>query len=205
MQSTTLTAKQARGARESLGLSQGRVSVDTGVGRTYLSQFECGKLILGDNQQHALRDYYEAQGIAFEESPEDDPLLPGPNGSRIRDGFLMPDNFEPDHAEALLSEIVENSERANTLLTNIAPQGFFGPDESACRRDCREAVLLMARNWHLVETLQGRADMNWATQRHEDEPKTAGQVAKEDIVAVFDIGRSGGLSNRSGRIRTIVG
>lgn len=51
------TAEILRKARESLGLSQAKVSRDTGINRTYLSRFESGIQILPDDHLQALQGY----------------------------------------------------------------------------------------------------------------------------------------------------
>ncbi len=43
-----LTARNLKKARESLNLSQAKVSNETGTNRAYLSQFEGGQRILND-------------------------------------------------------------------------------------------------------------------------------------------------------------
>ncbi|SEP38842.1 hypothetical protein SAMN05216316_2735 [Nitrosovibrio sp. Nv6] len=53
-----LTAQQAKTARVNAQLSRGRVASDFGINRSYLCQFESGKLLFDDATLNRLRDYY---------------------------------------------------------------------------------------------------------------------------------------------------
>jgi transcriptional regulator with XRE-family HTH domain len=156
MQTAILTPSQARDARESIALSQGRVAADTGVSRSYLSQFECGKLVLADSDLESLRAFYESRGASFDEAPEDDPATAGPNGPRIRDGLHIPDGVSREAADAILGHMAHSDQLARELLTADAPRGLFGVDSGKARDSARKAVRLMAHNWALLQSLQGR-------------------------------------------------
>lgn len=61
-----ITSQQSIDARESLGLSQNYVSQQTGVGRSYMSQFENGHRSLTEYQAVKLRSFYEGEGFVFD-------------------------------------------------------------------------------------------------------------------------------------------
>lgn len=60
-----ITSAQSRDARAALGLSQNLVSKQTGIGRSYMSQFENEILRLTDSQLTKLRSFYEDEGFIF--------------------------------------------------------------------------------------------------------------------------------------------
>lgn len=177
MQTVTLTPSQSRDAREHLALSQGRVAADTGISRSYLSQFECGKLVLSDAELKPLRDFYEAEGIRFEESPEDDPAATGANGPRVRDGFWIPDGIERESIDSLLDQMADNDKQARQLLQAEAPRGLLGTDSAAARQQAWKAIGLMARSWMVLQQVQGRQVL-FGTD--DDDKATVGDIARSD-------------------------
>ena len=60
-----ITSKQARLARESLGMSQTVVARETGISRSYLSQFENGSLQLAKPLIDKLQEFLENKGYEF--------------------------------------------------------------------------------------------------------------------------------------------
>src|SRR5690349_16058936 len=99
--STQFTAQQAKTARANAQLSQGRVASDLGINRSYLSQFESGKLLFDDTTLFRLRDYYSEHGAQLEylanESSERFGDDKGKTRLRLRDGFLLPPEVDDDH------------------------------------------------------------------------------------------------------------
>lgn len=65
---TILTPMQSKAARQALGLSQSKVAHETGINRSTLALFEVNKYLMDDRALHALRDFYESHGHAFEEA-----------------------------------------------------------------------------------------------------------------------------------------
>lgn len=179
-----LTAEQARQARESLGLSQRRVSAETGLARNVLGLFEAQRVVPEDDFLETLRDFYNGEGAELAEPVEDDvppeqPPSPGPqpgNGGkpaarstsgrrdvRVVDGFAVPVGMEPAQVESLLDAIGGIQDELETLLAQPVEfdAGLFGrsvsdPPTEESRKTQQRIRLLMARGYCLVRQLQGR-------------------------------------------------
>jgi transcriptional regulator with XRE-family HTH domain len=161
-----LTAQQAKRARNAARFSQGKVAADLGINRSYLSLFESGKYVLDDNTLTQLRDYYQDHGVNLDGTPsvlgnaKTKPASTASEAPRLRDGFLLPDAImDDDEADALLTEYAENREKISALCAEDLTKGFFSSlfgvdgDEAAGR--VNKALTLMARNFAIIEQLQG--------------------------------------------------
>lgn len=62
-----ITSKQVKVARQSLGLTQSIVSGETGISRSYLSQFENGQLALDKSAIEKIKNFFEQEGFDFGE------------------------------------------------------------------------------------------------------------------------------------------
>jgi transcriptional regulator with XRE-family HTH domain len=157
------TAQQAKTARVNVQLSQGRVASDLGINRSYLSQFESGKLLFDDATLNRLRDYYSKCGARLESvthAPSPQLEHDGQEGStlHLRDGFLLPPEADEHHIDALLAEYAENRRRIVDICNiDLSNSGFFGfgVDEDKGNKRAEEALNFMARNYAIVEELQG--------------------------------------------------
>lgn len=157
------TPQKAKAARVTAQLSQGRVASDVGINRSYLSQFESGKLLLDDATLTRLRDYYlkhgaklesltHAPSAQFEDEREESNML------RLRDGFLIPPKADEDHVDSLLNEYAQNRHQIRRICdVDLNNSGFlgFGVDEDMANKRTDEVVSIMARNYALIEELQG--------------------------------------------------
>jgi len=166
-----LTPTQAKAARIKLGISQANIANLLDMNRSYLSQFETGKYILPDKDLDALREHYETEGYDFsddEPQPTKEPANKAvgdntDNHVRLMDGFAVPDYLAPDLVEDLLFEYEDNIQKINKLCVynirkNHTEEPFFG--DSFVRKDAhdqltRDALILMARNFNIVEELRG--------------------------------------------------
>jgi hypothetical protein len=151
------------------------VASSVGLNRTYLSLFENGKYLLPDADLQKLRAYYADRGIEFSDDQlPDHPDFddPGPaadqskpkRGVRIMDGFAVSLNADSDEVESLLAEYADNKAEISRLCQydirkhhTHEPFLFGDPeiDEAAVEKCTREVLVLMARNYYLVERLQG--------------------------------------------------
>ncbi len=64
-----ITSTQAKSARLELGISQKKVSKETGLSLPYLSHFELGKYNPDDDFRETLKAYYSKKGVIFENNP----------------------------------------------------------------------------------------------------------------------------------------
>jgi len=160
-----LTAQQAKSARTAAHLSQGKVATDLGINRSYLSLFESGKYVLDDSTLTQLRDYYQDYGVNLDGTPsvpgnaKTMPASTASEGPRFRDGFLLPDAMDDDEADALLTEYAENREKISALCAEDLTKGFlnslFGVDSDEAAEPVNKVLTLMARNFAIIEQLQG--------------------------------------------------
>jgi len=165
-----LTSKQAKRARIELGISQANIAKELDIQRSYLSQFENGKFILPDKDLDALKSHYETAGYNFDATTPTSTQEPANTNTddaechtRIMDGFVVPDYLEPDQVENLLFEYEENIQKINQLCIydireNHTEEPFFGEPfvrDDAHKQFTREALILMARNFNIVEELRG--------------------------------------------------
>ena len=80
---------------------------------------------------------------------------------RVMDGFMVPGQIEDELADSLLSEYHENSQRIAALCESDLKKGlFFGVDEEDREEREQEVLLLMARNYTLIEQLQGHETLS---------------------------------------------
>lgn len=178
---TQFTSQQAKNARTAAQLSQGRVASEVGINRSYLSQFECGKYLLDDAALSRLFDYYSKRGVKLEslgcvlsvqgEDDSEERYLP-----RLRDGFQLPQEADEERVDLLLDEYSENRHRiSNMSKIDLSNSGFlgFGIDEDKANKKTDEVINIMARNYAIIEELQGH-DLTFSSSRRfaQDEKKT---------------------------------
>lgn len=169
MYTVVLTSQQAKQARQVLGLSQGKVAGELGINRTYLSQFENGRYVFDDKVLTKLRDYYQQNGFDLP-STLDEPVSDNlgewdaesdvdrqvvTTGVRVMDGFVVPDQTAEADVDDILTEYTENSHLIRTLCKGAVKRGFFGIDEDDLSEREHQLLVLMARNYTLVEQLHG--------------------------------------------------
>ena len=143
------TPQQAKTARVTAQLSQGRVASDAGINRSYLSQFESGKYLFDDATLVRLRDYYLKHGGRFESVIHPASAQSKGDGEesktlRLRDGFLLPPEAEEDHVDGLLNEYSENRRRiVDSCNINLSNSGFlgFGVDEENGNKRADEVLI----------------------------------------------------------------
>lgn len=185
-----LTAEQAKEARNKTHISQGKVAADLGINRTYLSLFEGGKYVLEDSVLKELRGYYEQHGYDFDaaEAPEQ----PAPStrqhhaSVRVMDGFQVIGAMTEEEAEALLAEHLQNRVKISELCAQKPKEGdfafFSAVDEKDLQARQHQVLLLMARNFTLVEQLHGRETV---LPCHESEKETPKETVGEHLSSLF--------------------
>ena len=190
-----LTAEQAKEARSKTHLSQGKVAADLGINRTYLSLFEGGKYVLEDSVLKSLRSYYQEHGYDFEGA--DAPAArverqaPQARGSvRVMDGFQVVAAMPDDEAEILLAEYVQNQVKINELCAQKPEEDswvFFSEvDEADLRERQQQILMLMARNFTLIEQLHGRETVLPCLESEKGRPKeTVGDYLSGIFADVF--------------------
>lgn len=181
---TSLTYQQSQAARAALTLSQKNVIDETGIQAYKLKQFEAKKYRLDAIEQKKLRDFYESQGIDFEEI--DETLKAQLDAERAESnqhrgitpsagaGFLISDDVTQDQVDNVLNRMEENDARILELVGTAYQTGFFGSsDESDAT--LRELFGLLAESHLLFRFLQGKNVIEPAKK----EPKTVGDMLSQ--------------------------
>lgn len=150
-------------AREFLALSQARVARDTGINRSYLSQYESGKRILEDRWKLALKDYYVSLGWDPHLDPEDliepERELEPPFNLVSRDGFEIALS-DMEAVEILLEEFYESGDQLELLEQVPIERGFFGELEAAdALWQCRQYLAHTARQVEILRSLRGHSKL----------------------------------------------
>ncbi len=147
-------------ARESLNVSQAEVARQTGLSRTYLSEFECGKRKLEYPWQCALSDYYGSHGWGRTE-PHDlfhDELEHASLSSRSRSRFEfeISASLPKNDVDALLDEYSESCKQLEKLGQATLRKGLFGGlDEMDGLWQARHYLAKAVRQVQILQTLQG--------------------------------------------------
>lgn len=179
-----LTAQQAKGARDELNLSQRRVALDADVSRPMLSLFEQQRALPEDAFLTTLRNFFEAQGVEFEDLDDDEPAAPAGvsivngvvvspasrRGFRLMDGIAVPAAMPVEDADALLEQLADVEDEIDELKARPVALGrsmFSGPSEKKIAEQQR-LRLLMARSHCLMRALQGRESIEPCTEAEAD-------------------------------------
>ena len=130
-----------------------------------------GYLFSAGSDNEAVQDPRTGEGVDREKiAPR-----PSPNPERPLDGFVVPEQMKQDKANPLLAEYVRNDCRIRELCSSPVERTFFGlvvDDEDRSSKE-QEALILMARNYALIEQLSGRETV---LPGRKAEKKTIGDV-----------------------------
>lgn len=160
---------ELRQARGFCGLSQTAVVNATGINRSYLSQFENGKMVLPDHDLEKLSELYEDHGWKPALQQSESSQATDSNATSYRptfyDGIQIPENFDSLYAEELLDELHTNDEKIQEIMNQETPidKGLLGLGEEADWDEIYKKMdiikNLMARNYCIVRELHGRECM----------------------------------------------
>lgn len=153
---STLTANEAKQAREERNLSQSKVARDTGLSRSYICQFESGKRNLEAQSLAILAGYY--QSISPPPTPnkildECAPIIKDVHDYfETIDGIAINEEVGFDYVVGdLMSEYEENKEIIMTEWNSTVDHGFWGLDEDDIRNRCLPLLVRMARQYQLTQ------------------------------------------------------
>lgn len=173
-----LIPSEAIEARETLNLSQALVARETGMNRSYLSQFESGRRILEDRWQRKLRDHYVSMGWEQNrrQADSESPVGPAPcPGITIRDGFVIAETAAEDDLDGLLDEYHECTRLTDELGQAKLKRGFFDDlDEEGALAQAKQYFVLTARLHAIVRELHGQLESG---QRENHRPAEFSKVA----------------------------
>lgn len=163
-----ITTKQARAAREYLGLSQAAVCKGTGISRNIMSAFEQKKIVLGDEMQDRLRNYFVEKGAEIPEPDAVDvPSSDQPDHRstlstivedrdfQIIEGFCVPAGLSRDAVEDLFAELEEVEEEIDELRLRECAGGIIGRYSDTCDAEFERLLLLCAQWRDMVLAIHG--------------------------------------------------
>lgn len=187
-----LTPGQSQAARRELTLSQNQVIAQTGIQAYKLKQFEGRGMQIELAWRKKLREFYELQGVDFDQLDASAATNLQPTQSDIppasRPGFLISENVSQDQTDRVLDRMDENDGRIAELIAGAYTTGMFGDVTEETEAAVRELFGLLAESHLLFRFLQGKNIITAAT----DEPKTIGDklsqwVKDSPAYEVFDL------------------
>ena len=179
--SGALTYQQSAAARAALTLSQKNVIDKSGIPSHKLKQFEAGRYRLDAIDQKKLRDFYEAQGVDFDEidarlkadfesgkaesNMQRDGITPSAGA-----GFLISSDVTPSEFHMVLERMEANDRRIAELVETSYTSGLFGGVSEESEAAVRELFGILAESQLLFRRLQGKN----IVAKVDGEPKTVG-------------------------------
>ncbi len=157
-----------------LRLNVSEIAKETGIPRTYMSEFRNGDRKLRPEHQAKLRDYFEAKGVVFEDSKEPDPesgaAPAAPTGKAQRSAIPFPApafhcpvsaDLKPEHVKAISARLEAVTRRIAELLSKpLAYENGALIDSDkpakASRAEHAELVDMLAEEAILRRRLEGR-------------------------------------------------
>jgi transcriptional regulator with XRE-family HTH domain len=183
-----------------LRLSVSEVAKETGIPRTYLSEYRNGDRKLRPENLAKLRDYFEAKGIEFDD-PEptsaEPPEVPAGKGitphprlvavQSVRFCFPLAESVPDDVVAKVMDQIEEGDARLLALFKeNIEREsGLFGPGDFTDEFTAmlQEAFSILASNYVLSRMLRGWTA--FGVKPVTDDPKTLRDVLAETFAPIL--------------------
>lgn len=177
----SLTYQQSHAARATLTLSQKGVIDQTGIQAYKLKQFEAKKYRLDAIEQKKLRDFYESQGVDFDEIDANLKAQQAAESADLNEqrgitpsagaGFLISEDVTQDQVDGVLDRMEENDTKIAELVGTAYKTGFFGSSDES-EATLRELFGLLAESHLLFRFLQGKNIIEPAKK----DPKTVGDM-----------------------------
>ena len=155
-----VTAEQSRAARFQLGLTQANVIEQGELAGHKLKNFETGRFIPDMAFLQSLREFYEGRGIDFNEQISDEPKKPTPGAGIVvpmqTSRFVVDPELPQEQVDSILDRMDANDARIAELMSRSLEKGMFSSYSEKTVADTQELFGLMAENYLLFRTLQGR-------------------------------------------------
>lgn len=177
-----ITAEQSRAVRFQLGLTQANVIEQSGLPGHKLKNFETGRFVPDMAFLQSLREFYEARGITFNEEAGEKVAEEAAKQTRgvgivapIQTcRFVVDQSLPPEQVDSILERMDANDARVAELMKRKLESGFFSDYSDQTIADTQELYGLMAENYLLFRSLQGRNILTPPPEKAE--PKTQGDL-----------------------------
>lgn len=180
VQKTQLTPDLSKAARRELTLTQSNVIAETGIQAYKLKQFEAGRFRPDIASMKKLIDFYESQGIDFDQlkahaatsmpAVVSETLTQRGLTPNAKPGFMISGDIEQDKVDLVLDRMDENDERVMELIAQTHTTAIFGGVSDSSEKSMRELFGRLAENHILFRFLQGKGLINEV----EGKPSTIG-------------------------------
>lgn len=155
-----VTAEQSRAARFRLGLTQANVIEQSELAGHKLKNFETGRFVPDMAFLQRLREFYEGRGIDFNEQISTEAQKPMPGAGIVApmqtSRFVVDPDLPQEQVDSILERMDNNDVRIAELMNRALESGLFSSYSEKTDTDTKELFGLMAENYLLFRTLQGR-------------------------------------------------
>lgn len=155
-----VTAEQSRASRFQLGLTQANVIEQSELAGHKLKNFETGRFVPDMAFLQSLREFYESRGIDFNEQTSMDTQKPTPGAGIVvpmqTSRFVVDPALPQEQVDSILDRMDSNDARIAELMNSSLEKGLFASYTEKTVADTQELFGLMAENYLLFRTLQGR-------------------------------------------------
>jgi len=175
-----ITAEQSRAARFQLGLTQANVIEQGKLAGHKLKNFETGRYVPDMGFLQVLREFYQERGIEFSEleakKTETSKKVHGVGvvvpmqASR----FVVDPALTHEQADSILERMDTNDVQIASLMSKSIQSGSFAKYSKETDADTRMIFGLMAENYLLFRTIQGRNILSPLPEK--TEPKTQAEL-----------------------------
>jgi len=159
-----ITAEQSRAARFQLGLTQANVIEQSELAGHKLKNFETGRFVPDMAFLQSLREFYEGRGIEFNEAETKQTEA---EASKQTHGvgvvtpmqtsrFVVDPALPQEQVDSILERMDGNDVRIAELMNRTLESGLLSAYSAKTDADTKEIFGLMAENYLLFRTLQGR-------------------------------------------------
>lgn len=177
-----ITAEQSRAARFQLGLTQANVIEQSELAGHKLKNFETGRFVPDMAFLQSLREFYESRGIKFNEAEAEQTSAvaqkPTPGIGIVvpmqTSRFVVDPALPQEQVDSILERMDTNDVRIAELMNRKLESGLLSSYSSQTEADTQELYGLMAENYLLFRTLQGRNILTPAPEKAE--PKTQAEL-----------------------------
>lgn len=166
VQKTQLTPDLSKAARRELTLTQSNVIAETGIQAYKLKQFEAGRFRPDMASMKKLIDFYESQGIDFDQlkahaattmpAVASETLTQRGLTPNAKPGFMISDDIEQDKVDLVLDRMEENDQRVFELIAQEHTTALFGGVSDSSDKAMRELFGRLAENHILFRFLLGK-------------------------------------------------